>query len=228
MFIINNNLKLNFLLAFLVRLSFTICGVYYDKKIEEDNQLENAKITPKYTDIDYQVFTDAARHVYQGDSPYDRDTYRYTPILAIILQPNIFLHDAFGKILFVLFDLICGWLIIKINNNGSDSKAVTFWFYNPITIAISSRGNAESLMAFLVLIFIYYLKRRNYFLAGLFYALAVHFKIYPIIYTLAVLFYITKPTSFNVFKWIWNRNLIVFGITFLATFTCLTGIFYLK
>jgi phosphatidylinositol glycan class M len=110
------------------------------------------------------------------------------------MQPNIFWFESFGKLLFVLFDLLCGYLIIEINNlktnasrnlnnNESINKiAISFWFYNPITIAISSRGNAESLMAFLVLTFIFCLKKGYLILAGFFYAFSLHFKIYPVLH----------------------------------------------
>lgn len=36
------------------------------------------------TDIDYKVYTDAAYY----DSPYERHTYRYTPLLAYMMKFN--------------------------------------------------------------------------------------------------------------------------------------------
>lgn len=44
-------------------------------------------------------------------SPYRRATYRYTPLLAILLSPNEWLHPAFGKCLFAACDIAAGLLI---------------------------------------------------------------------------------------------------------------------
>lgn len=56
--------------ALLVRLLLVLYG-----------SLQDAYVAVKYTDVDYDVYTDAAREMAAGRSPFDRTTYRYTPVL---------------------------------------------------------------------------------------------------------------------------------------------------
>ena len=90
----------------------------------------------RYTDIDYDVFTDAAEHVANGRSPYDRHTYRYTPFLARLLtlpyQYNgngvlgmILSVRYFGKILFCVADVICGYIIVLLRRRRRSSNDST-------------------------------------------------------------------------------------------------------
>lgn len=71
--------------------------------------LQDAYLDVKYTDIDYEVYTDAAHSVMAGGSPYDRSTYRYTPLLAWLMTPNILVHKAAGKVLFSAADICGAW-----------------------------------------------------------------------------------------------------------------------
>jgi phosphatidylinositol glycan class M len=71
-----------------------------------------------YTDIDYFVYSDAAME----SSPYERVTYRYPPLLSVLMIPNHVLHPCFGKILFSLFDSLIIYEIYKIR------KALTWAF----------------------------------------------------------------------------------------------------
>src|SRR6202161_1340819 len=47
-------------------------------------------------------------------SPYRRETYRYTPLLALLLTPNEWLHPSFGKYLLAACDILKGVLIYKL------------------------------------------------------------------------------------------------------------------
>ena len=315
-----------FAVALVLRLCLLVYGEWQDR------------VTPalKYTDIDYAVFTDAARFVHSGggrsgghapdgggdhhhhhasssSSPYRRATYRYTPLLAWLLQPNVLWWPAAGKLLFVLSDLLVGWLLLQMSasasggnasgatatatasasageDRGIDDAATTttpppppppshlreprarstttrsrtaiiatstnttptttpitmrrsrsgsrrrrrspsetvahhththsdthpansrprpppqptladdddspwkylapLWLCNPFVIAISTRGNAESLLCAMTVLTAYLLLRRQEVGAALVHGLSVHFKIYPILYALPILVYL--------------------------------------
>ncbi|CAG2176414.1 unnamed protein product [Oppiella nova] len=92
-------------------------------------------LTLKYTDIDYTIFSDGARHVWAGRSPYLRDTYRYTPLIAALLVPNITLWPQFGKVLFSVLDVVTGALVYHICGHHLDQRRAKWcaiiWLYNP-------------------------------------------------------------------------------------------------
>ncbi|KAI0072770.1 glycosyltransferase family 50 protein [Panus rudis PR-1116 ss-1] len=112
-------LVLSLLLSTIIRIVLILYSEWHD-----------AHSTVKYTDIDYRVFSDAAHFVLHPDvenyaegplgkwlglgSPYTRQTYRYTPLLAILLAPNEWLHGSFGKYLFAACDILAGILIYQL------------------------------------------------------------------------------------------------------------------
>ncbi|KAJ2350964.1 GPI mannosyltransferase 1, partial [Coemansia sp. RSA 2618] len=153
---------------------------------------QDAHMTVKYTDIDYSVFTDAARSVWAGGSPYERSTYRYTPLLAWLLTPNIWLHPTFGKWVFVVCDCMVGWLIVCIlraRGVGEQSAAAysALWLLNPQVANISTRGSAESVVCAAVMATLFEFQRKRVVCGSIMFGLAVHLKIYPIIYALPLL-----------------------------------------
>ncbi|CCH59585.1 hypothetical protein TBLA_0B07690 [Henningerozyma blattae CBS 6284] len=208
----NSNLLI---VSFLVRAIFFLYGI-----------LQDAMCQVKYTDVDYLVFNDAASYTYQGLSPYLRDTYRYTPLLSYLLIPNhYFTWFHLGKIIFIIFDLLTGIIINKfLQKSIKSNKKKCFllgslWLLNPIVITISTRGNAESVLCFLIMSSLYFLQEDNLVLAGLLYGASIHFKIYPIIYCLPISIYL-----FNKPKWI--LKLFILGTSTLISLIGLTYYMY--
>ena len=145
-----------------------------------------------YTDVDYLVFTDAARFISHGRSPYDRATYRYTPLLAWLLYPTTWggLWFEFGKALFCAADVLTGWLIIRIlRRRLSHEKATNYaciWLLNPIVASISARGSSEGLVCLMTIALLWAALQRRFIPAGFLLGLAVHSKIYPFIYAASI------------------------------------------
>jgi phosphatidylinositol glycan class M len=209
--------------------------------------MDDGKLLPEvsYTDIDFYVFTDAARYIQLGQSPFDRHTYRYTPFLAELLAHLP--HREVGRHLFCVADALCGWIIVQFRRKArrnapqnnvqvvsvSNKEQTTWellqdglwWCYNPLAINICTRGSSESLMVLLPVLLTVWLvssssgigtdgqPRRpdmvQAVMAGVSHGIAIHSKLYPIIYTLSFMAYLstrndpltTKTTKTNSFPW---------------------------
>lgn len=152
----------------------------------------------KYTDIDYYVFTDAARFVVHGQSPYERETYRYTPLLAWMLLPTTWSSTwfSFGKVLFAVGDIVAGWLIVMVlrsSSNMSMERALKFaciWLLNPMVATISTRGSSEGLLGVIVVALLWAITKKKIVLAGFLLGFGVHFKIYPFIYAPSIIWWL--------------------------------------
>ncbi|PYI05616.1 GPI mannosyltransferase 1 [Aspergillus sclerotiicarbonarius CBS 121057] len=216
---------------------------------------QDAHSAVKYTDIDYLVFTDAARYVSQGASPYARDTYRYTPLLAWMLLPTTWSGPSFlfsfGKALFALSDVLAGWLIARslVSAYGMDApralKYASVWLLNPMVANISTRGSSEGLLGVLVIALLWAVLRRRVILAGVLLGLSVHFKIYPFIYGVSIIWWLdrehdgssstktpSKPTTTNtsttlsqILNFI-TPSRIILTLTSLTTFLLLNILMY--
>lgn len=286
-----SDLKKHLVISLFIRLVLIIYGEIQDKISEVP-----------YTDVDYRVVTDGAWHISNSQSPFNRHTYRYTPLLAIFLLPNIYIHQCFGKILFAMFDLAIAVIIKKIiidefysllmnqsssiednkakferkyfSGSGSKSKskhhllstkkdvrligtsdrikfdrmanfAAYVWLYNPLTMVIATRGNGDAITSALVLLSVYFLLKiqdsvcekdneKNVVISGIFHGLAIHFRLYPIFFSLAYYMYLSDnkykinslQSLLNIFLKP-NRKQIFLILTVLKVLIFLTGIFYL-
>ena len=194
----------------LLRVSLLLYGEWQDANFEV-----------KYTDIDYLVYSDASSYILKGFSPYKRHTYRYTPLLAYALLPNAFL-PCFGKLLFILSDLLVGLIISKILKlNNYHPHYLALWLLNPWISQISTRGSSDSIASLLILLTLWYLQTNKLLKAAVIYGLAVHFRIYPLIYSL-IFYFSIEPDN----KKLFTRKRIMFTVISAGVFLALAAVFY--
>lgn len=207
---------------------------------------QDANSPMKYTDIDYYVFTDAARYVSHSQSPYERETYRYTPLLSWMLLSTAWPGNWFssGKGLFALSDIVTGWFIVLILRSTGGMpmdralKFASIWLLNPMVATISTRGSSEGILAVMVTALLWSVMQRRIVLSGLLLGLGVHFKIYPFIYAPSIVWWLDDEhlgLSQEHSSSLWakisrfcNSSRIILAGTSLATFAFLnTAMYYM-
>uniref|UniRef100_A0A5K3EQ19 GPI alpha-1,4-mannosyltransferase I, catalytic subunit n=1 Tax=Mesocestoides corti TaxID=53468 RepID=A0A5K3EQ19_MESCO len=229
--------------AILLRLGLFIFSVWQDETRWPDGQL-------RFTDVDYDVFTRAARAMVAGRDIYEASpTYRYSPIIALLLAPGhyamalfnlssgyYFIAYAFGKVVFVTADILCAIVLREIilvertknPDNRSRAHSVSwlvgiFWLFNPITAAVSVRGNAESVLGLCVLACLLCLLKGRVALSGVLFGVCIHLKLYPIIYAPVIYLYLCEGDPLT---WVTlllpNRRHWLFGFATLSSLLGLT------
>lgn len=250
------------LLAVALRVGLLIYGDYHDRHS-----------SLKYTDVDYRVFSDASRFIAHpspsnlaqgfvsrvlswnlGD-PYTRATYRYTPLLALLILPNEHLHPVFGKVVFALCDLLVGFVLYRIslragnaplvNDSRSQSSKSTspgqdapeprrpavlliaaLWLLNPMVANISTRGSAESVLGAMVVATHFLILSDRLDWAAIMFGLSVHFKIYPIIYGASIVAWIDQQNPIRLSWTSLTRKRVRFALISALSFVSLSGVMF--
>jgi len=150
----------------------------------------------------------------------------------MMLVPNIWVHHVFGKLLFAASDLFLAQVIDKVlllkGCRYSEWWACT-WLFHPLAVIISSRGNADSLICLMVVQTALHLEQHNWMLAGVWFGLSVHFKIFPIVFAPSILLFIGHSMKKDTRVW-WLKSVkerIVFTIFSAGIFLGLGVLFYI-
>ncbi len=101
------------------------------------------------------------------------------------------------QVLFSLGDLgAAGLMSHLLRRTGASAPsrtvALAAWLFNPYTATISTRGSCDVLSVLLLLLVLVSLMHGSAVLSGVLYGLAVHFRIYPVIYGPAVVLFLMR------------------------------------
>ncbi|KAK7591229.1 hypothetical protein V9T40_002842 [Parthenolecanium corni] len=211
--------KLGTNIGLLIRILLCIYSNFHDKYFKV-----------AYTDVDYKVFTYAARDVIAQRSPYDQQAYRYSPLIAYLFTPNVLLHPICGKIIASIFDVYLAYRIYRIvlltfNNPKKALQCAQIWLYAPLSIIICTRGNVDSISSVFILLALLYHLKEQYVWSGVLLAVSVHLRLYPIIFLLPFLVTCNQFSSVDRLKYTYKSKL-TFLASFVVTVAALTGAFY--
>ena len=141
----------------------------------------------RYTDVDYDVLKDGARYMAEGGSPFQRATYRYSPLVAWPLLLDLKTGLPLAKLVFCVMDVLLGNAMGQLaSQRGASSHVRLLWLFNPISIVLCTRGSWDAVSVYLVLQAL--LSKRSPVKAGLLLGLATHLRLYPVIYAAPFLY----------------------------------------
>lgn len=128
-------------------------------------------------------------------SPYERATFRYTPLLPLLLSSSSVIHDLVGKLTLVCISLLVTPLLLA--SGAPFWPTHLIWTLNPFVLNITTRGSPEAIIVVLVVMVLLCLTNAQRSLyadervvwetfGAVTLAMAVSWKIYPIIYVPAI------------------------------------------
>lgn len=233
--------KYHLVIGAIIRFILILYGDFHDKLYDVP-----------YTDVDYKVFSDAARHIINGNSPYKRHTYRYSPIIAYLMVPNVILYKNFGKILFSIFDVLITVAVkslvehqLRFTKTKEISSKISIycslcWLYNPLSVGISTRGNADSVSCFFIISSILFLQTDvvegllKYLLSGILLGISIHLRLYPLAFSFPMYlslgeYKITRNTRIKdgIISLLPNKKQIILSISCVTTLIFITYGLYL-
>lgn len=121
-----------------------------------------------------------------------------------------------------------------------------FWLYNPMAMVIATRGNGDALTSLFILATIYALQRSvarqqqnrlpYVIFAGIMHGLAIHFRLYPIVFSLAYYLFLgcevfnQQPTKQSIMHALFRFSQYQLTLVFstISTLLGLTALFYQK
>ena len=109
----------------------------------------------RYTDVDYDVLKDGARYMAEGGSPFQRATYRYSPLVSYPLLLDVTTGLPVAKLVFCLMDVLLGDAMGQLaSQRGASYNVRLLWLFNPISIVLCTRGSWDAVSVYLSLIHI--------------------------------------------------------------------------